>query len=83
MNLPGPLAKIFVSSITKSEMAEDCRVTNVVPLYKKGCQEEPRNYRPVSLMSEVGKLFEGFLRDMIYLYLERQEQKTNFLVNIL
>ena len=35
-------------------------------LFKKGSREKPGNYRQVSLMSVVGKLLEGILRDKIY-----------------
>eukprot|EP00061_Rhincodon_typus_P006832 g27877.t1 len=45
------------------EVLEDWRVENVVPLFKKGSEDKPGNYRPVSLASVVGKLLERTLRD--------------------
>eukprot|EP00061_Rhincodon_typus_P012114 g37632.t1 len=44
----------------------------MVPLFKKGDEEKPGNYRPVSLTPVVGKLLERILRDRIYMYLKRQ-----------
>ena len=38
---------------------------NVTPLYKKGCKTNPLNYRPVSLTSVVGKVFETLIRDAL------------------
>ena len=70
--IAGPLAEIFESSIVTGEVPEDWRVANIVPLFKKGCRKKPGNDRPVNLMSVVGKLLEGILRDRIYRHLKRQ-----------
>eukprot|EP00061_Rhincodon_typus_P008731 g31601.t1 len=51
------------------EVPEDRRLTVVVP-FKKGGKGKPGNYRSVTLMSVVGMLVEGILRDRIYMYLE-------------
>eukprot|EP00061_Rhincodon_typus_P007190 g28625.t1 len=59
--IAGPLAKIFASSIATSEVPEDWRLANVVPLVKKDGKE-----RPVSLTLVVGKMLEEILRDRIY-----------------
>eukprot|EP00061_Rhincodon_typus_P007397 g29059.t1 len=69
--IAGTLAEIFVSLIAMHEVPEDWRMTNVVPLFKKGGKEKPENYRPVSLTLVVDGLLEGILRDRIYMYLER------------
>eukprot|EP00061_Rhincodon_typus_P004053 g21634.t1 len=44
------LAEIFVSLAATSEVPDDQRAANVVPLFKEGCREMPGHYRPVSLM---------------------------------
>ena len=41
-----------------SEVPEDWRLTSVTPIYKKGCKEDPGNYRPLSLTLVLGKIME-------------------------
>ena len=44
----------------------------MLTLSKKVCRDKPGNYRPVNLMSAVGKLLENILKERIYLHLEWQ-----------
>ena len=46
-----PLSIIYQRSLLTGEVPEDWRLANVTPTYKKGCREDPGNYRPVSLTS--------------------------------
>eukprot|EP00061_Rhincodon_typus_P001457 g14842.t1 len=51
--IAGALTKTFVSSLANVEVLEDWRVANVVPVFKKGNRDNPRNYRLLSLTSVV------------------------------
>ena len=53
-----PLSIIYQRSLLAGEVPEDWRLANVTPIYKKGCREDPGNYRPVSLTSVPGKIME-------------------------
>ena len=47
---------------------EDWRLANVTPIYKKGCREDPGNYKPVSLTSVPGKVMEQIILREITLH---------------
>uniref|UniRef100_A0A8C5LPG2 Reverse transcriptase domain-containing protein n=1 Tax=Leptobrachium leishanense TaxID=445787 RepID=A0A8C5LPG2_9ANUR len=66
-----PLFLIFQDSFLSGIVPEDWRKADVVPIFKKGLKFVPGNYRPVSLTSVAGKVFEGLLRDNIQEFIGR------------
>lgn len=44
----GALAEILEPSLATSDVLEDWRRANVVPLLNKGCKYKPKNYRTVA-----------------------------------
>ena len=52
------LSAIYQHSWLSGEVPEDWRLANVTPIYKKGCREDPGNYRPGSLTSVPGNIME-------------------------
>ena len=57
-----PLEIIFKKSMKCGECPTDRRSANVTPIHKKGDRTDPSNYRPVSLTSQVCKIFETIVR---------------------
>ena len=55
------LSIIYQQSWLTREVQDDWRITNVTPIYKKGQKGDPGNYRPVSLISILGKIMEPFI----------------------
>ena len=45
---------------------EDWKRANVVPIFKKGKKEDLGNYRPLSLTSILGKLFERIILAQVH-----------------
>ncbi|KGL74990.1 hypothetical protein N309_02432, partial [Tinamus guttatus] len=56
--IPKLLSIIFKSSWRMGEVPEDWKKANVTPVFKKGKEEDPGNYRPISLKSVPGKVME-------------------------
>ncbi|CAM5157258.1 unnamed protein product [Natator depressus] len=72
-----PLAIIFENSWRSGEVLDDWKKANVVPIFKKGKEEDPGNYRPVSLTSVPGKIMEQVLKESILKHLEERKVIRN------
>jgi hypothetical protein len=54
----GLFCQIFQQSQNKGHVPLDWKSAKVAPIFKKGDQSSPVNYRPISLSSQIGKLLE-------------------------
>ncbi|CAM4674736.1 unnamed protein product [Lepidochelys kempii] len=72
-----PLAIIFENSWQSGEVPDDWKKANVVPIFKKGKEEDPGNYRPISLTSVLGKIMEQILKESILKHLEDRKVIKN------
>ena len=69
-----PLVLIFQRSLETGQVPEQWKEANVTAIYRrKGQRCDPGNYRPVSLTSQVGKLFERIMRDYLVKFLEENK----------
>jgi hypothetical protein len=71
------LTTIFQSSIDTGLLPTDWKDANVTPIFKKGEQYEPANYRPVSLTSVCCKVLEHILTSTMMNHLESHGVLTN------
>ena len=72
---PLPLMMLFRKSMETGEVPEQWREGNVTAIFKKkGSRCEPGNYRPVSLTSQIGKIFERLIRDRVVKFLEENNK---------
>ncbi|CAM4553989.1 unnamed protein product [Caretta caretta] len=72
-----PLAIIFENSWRSGEVLDNWKKANVVPIFKKGKEEDPGNYRPVSLTSVPGKIMEQVLKESILKHLHERKVIRN------
>ena len=55
----------------------DWKLAKVVPVFKKGDRGNPENYRPISLLPTISKLYENFLSYQLNNYLELNNVLSN------
>ena len=67
--LSTPLTDFFNRCLTASKFPNPWKLANVTPIFKKGDRGQCTNYRPISLLSCVGKLFERCVSKYVYNYL--------------
>ena len=64
-----PLSKFFTTYINEGVFPNPWKLANVTPLLKKNPSNLCTNYRPISLLSCVGKLFERCTHKQVYKFL--------------
>ena len=69
--LKDPLAKLFNKSLTESVYPTSWKHAKITPIYKnKGAPSDPQNYRPISLLPSLSKVFEKLVFAKIYAHLD-------------
>ena len=65
------LCKLFNVSLTTGILPKDWKAASVTPIFKgKGEMSDKSNYRPISLISHISKLFEIFVHRQLLDYLQ-------------
>ena len=65
-----PLSHLLNFSLSLGTFPDDWKLTNVIPIFKKGDSMLCTNYCPISLLCCVSKVFEKIIFDHIYAYLK-------------
>ena len=64
------LAFVFNTSIETSFFPDSWKIARVTPIYKNGDRAEKSNYRPISLLPVISRLFEKLVTNQVYQYME-------------
>ena len=72
-NILHHLVKIFNLSVKVGVFPENLKHTKIIPVYKQGSPFECNNYRPISLLSHIDKLFEKAICSRIYNFLQQKD----------
>ena len=67
-----PLTHVINLSIIQGVVSDDLKSAMVVPLFKKNDKTEVGNYRPVSILSIIFKVFERVVYDQVEAYLDQK-----------
>ena len=63
------LTDLFNLSLKSREYPDDWRLAKVSPVFKAGERNDPNNYRPISVLSTISRVFEKLVYEQIYNYL--------------
>ena len=68
-----PLKLIFENCLRTRLFPDQLKKANAVPIHKKGDKQLIENYRPVSLLSVCGKVFERLIFNSLFNYLKKKQ----------
>ncbi len=78
-----PLGLLFNRSLHDGVYPDKWKQANVMPLFKKGDRDQPSNYRPISLISCIGKVMERVIFKHLFNHLSINDliykQQSGFL----
>ena len=69
--LTSPLTNLFNTSVIESVFPSDLKYANVTPLYKKDDNTNKENYRPISILPTISKIFERLMFQQITSFVSR------------
>ncbi|CAH2018922.1 unnamed protein product [Acanthoscelides obtectus] len=65
-----PITKLINMCIENNVFPALLKLAKIVPLFKKGCENDPCNFRPISIIPIIAKIFEILLKNQICEYFE-------------
>ena len=68
-----PLNLISKSCLKTGQFPSEWKKANVVPVFKKGDKQLVKNYRPISLLPNTGKIFERLLYNQMFEFFIRND----------
>ena len=68
-----PLTILFNKSLLEGTFPKVWKIANVTPIHKKGDRSDCSNYRPISILSCVGKILEKCVQKHLLKYLDQEK----------
>ena len=65
------LSELFNVCVSTGTYIDLMKVTEVIPIFKKGQKNKLTNYRPIPLLSQFNKIFQKLVNSRIYFYLSK------------
>ena len=70
--ISAPLAKLINKSFHNGVFPNILKIAKVIPIFKSESRVACNNYRPISLLSNIGKIIEKLMHKRLYSFLETQ-----------
>ena len=68
--LARPLTQIINESIKENVFPSQAKIAAILPFFKKDDRLNKKNYRPISILSSISKIFEKVLKNQIMTYMD-------------
>ena len=72
-----PLTIIINKSLTSGIFPDSLKIARITPIYKEGSRSDINNYRPISVLPTLSKIFEKLVYKQLYNYLEINSSLVN------
>ena len=67
------IASIINNSISSGLFPDKLKEARVLPIFKSGVKEEPENYRPISILPTISKIYERHIATQLHSYFEKTD----------
>jgi hypothetical protein len=71
-----PLTKLYNKSLLIGKFPSQWKDVNVTPVFKKDDRQDKKNYRPITLLSNLGKVLESVIFNHLYKYCQDNNMLT-------
>ena len=75
--LANPLSHIFNKSLSQGVFPDLFKIAKINPIFKKDNPHEIRNYRPISLLPSISKIFEKIVYNRLYEFINKHNLLTS------
>ena len=77
-SLTHPLFLLYTQSLNSGIIPEEWKKANIMPIFKKGSKTKAKNYRSISLTSQLVKILESIIRTKVMKYLTDNNIITHY-----
>ena len=68
-NITGPLTKLINKSFQTGIFPDSLKIAKIIPTHKSQDRDTITNYRPISVLPVISKIFDGIVRERLYKYM--------------
>ncbi len=76
--ISSPLAILVNKSITDGVFPDKLKIAKIIPIYKAKDKKQFSNYRPISLLSSISKIYEKIIYKRLYFFIEQYLYNKQF-----